>query len=191
MDPLTPWPRVLAPIQGQTIHMVRNLTVCSVPGLCWCRIWGPLYTPQAPLHPPGPSLCPCSWASREPLAVSRESAGGVGALSTVPTAQTGHPLAPAPHSFLVLPFSGAPREAEGWVCRADIFLRVLLKLRVPWVPSLLSCTTLLAIEVGPGQALVGVAVGAERESVEDMSECGFVQSFWGSSTCCAEPGSVS
>lgn len=61
MDPLTPWPRVLAPIQGQTIHRVRNLTVCSVLGLFWCRIWGPLSTP-----PPGPSLCPSSWASCEP-----------------------------------------------------------------------------------------------------------------------------
>lgn len=77
------------------------------------------------------------------------------------------------------------------MCRADIFLRVLFKLRVPWVPSLLSYTTLLAIGVGPGQALVGVAVGAERASVADMSECGFVQCFWGSSTCRAKPASVS
>lgn len=63
MDPLTPWPRVLAPIQGQTIHRVRNLTVCSVLGLFWCRIWGPLSTPpQAPLCVPvhGPHVSPAS-----------------------------------------------------------------------------------------------------------------------------------
>lgn len=57
--------------------------------------------------------------------------------------------------------------------RADIFQWVLLKVRAPCVPSLFRHTPLLAIEVGPGQALVGVAVGAETEPAEDVAECGF------------------
>lgn len=53
---------------------------------------------------------------------------------------------------------------RGWVWRADIFQWVLLKVRAPRVPSLLSHTPLLAIEVGPGQAVGVVVVGAETGS---------------------------
>lgn len=94
-----------------------------------------------------------------PLAVSEESGGGVGALSTVPTVPVTSLLL-SPSFFLCSPpYQGNSEMLQGRVWRADIFLRVPLKLRVPWVPSLLSYTTLLAVEAGPGQALVGVAVG--------------------------------